>query len=230
MAGHKQIADSTGRRKTRVFLVDDHPIVRRGFQVLFSLERDLEVCGEAEGASEAWQGIASLRPDVAVVDLSLKEGSGLELIRRLRAGNRKMRILVFSMHNEAAFVSQALQAGADAFVPKEQGGEQVLVTIRQLQGSPRDPQPAPGGFGLAASSPPAPEAPPAPAQGLSGRQLEVLQLLGKGLGTRQIAERLGMSPRTVDSHREHLKRKLHLKDAPALTHFALRFSSFGDAG
>ena len=119
-------------RITRVFLVEDEPLVRRGLRVLFSLEPDLEVCGEAESEREALDGILTQQPDLTVVDLNLKQGTGLALITQLRQQLPTLRILVFSMHSEVEMVRLAFAAGAAGYVLKEEGTDQVLDAIRQV--------------------------------------------------------------------------------------------------
>jgi DNA-binding NarL/FixJ family response regulator len=121
---------SVARSRIRVFLVDDHPIVRRGFQLLLSMEPDLTVCGEADNGPAALGKILALKPDVAIVDLSLKGGSGLELIKQLRAQGLKLKLLVFSMRDEGIFAERALRAGADGYITKEEGTEKAIEAIR----------------------------------------------------------------------------------------------------
>jgi CheY-like chemotaxis protein len=137
--GHELMAFSNEKRlnptapwQARVFVVDDSPLVRRGFRLLFGLEPDLTVCGEAGGATQAFADILKLKPDLAVVDLSIEEGTGLELIRRLRTAVPGLKIMVFSLHNDAAHVRAACRAGADAFVPKDEGTERAVQTLRTL--------------------------------------------------------------------------------------------------
>src|SRR5512136_1079872 len=120
------------RGKTRIFLVDDHPIVRRGFQLLLSLEPDLMVCGEADSGPAALQKILALKPDVVIVDLSLKGSSGLELIKQLRAQGLKLKLLVFTMRDEGIYADRALRAGADGYITKEEGTEKAIEAIQQL--------------------------------------------------------------------------------------------------
>jgi DNA-binding NarL/FixJ family response regulator len=229
MTHTKPSPESSTPRKARVFLVDDHPIVRHGFRMLCSLEPDLAVCGEAEGAAEACSKVTVLRPDVIVVDLSLKEGNGLDLIPRLRKTSPEMKILVFSMHTESAYVTRALLAGADDFIPKDEGSERVIAAIRSLLQGTKSGEPAGAEAPAGEPSAEASDRTTDLTHRLTGRELEVLHLMGKGFSSRQIAERLRVSMRTIDSHREHLKIKLGLKDAPALIHYALRFARFGDS-
>jgi DNA-binding NarL/FixJ family response regulator len=127
-----QASATTADRLARLFIVDDNPFVLQGFRLLFGLESDFSICGEAEGVSGTMARIARLRPDVVVVDISLADGNGLSLIRKLRETGQAVRIVVFSMHNEAACIEKAFAAGADAYVPKDQGAGQVVDVIRNF--------------------------------------------------------------------------------------------------
>ena len=209
--------------KIRVFLVDDHPIVRRGFQLLLSLERDLVVCGDADNAPLALQKILALKPDVAIIDLSLKSSSGLELVKQIRAHSAKVKIVVFTMHAEAIYAERALRAGANGYVTKEEGTEKAIEAIRLvLQGktffspSVAEVMMARLSGGATASA--------ASADLLSDRELEILDLIGTGLGSREIAEKLHLSNKTIQSHREHIKTKLGLKHASELVNYAYNWA------
>jgi DNA-binding NarL/FixJ family response regulator len=215
-------AKRAAKPRVRVFLADDHPIVRRGFQLLLGLEPDLSVCGEADAAPVALQKILALKPDVAVVDLSLKGTSGLELIRQLRYQGLKIKILVFSMQSEGLYAERALRAGADGYLTKEEGTEKAIEAIRLLvQGKRYVSQTMAERMmdTLIGNSPRAGSA----VQSLSDRELEVLELLGRGFGSREIAEKLHLSIKTIESHREHLKTKLRLNRAPELVSYAFNW-------
>ena len=204
--------------KTRIFLVDDHPIVRRGFQLMISLERDLQVCGEADNSSVALEKIAALQPDVAIVDLTLKSSSGLDLIKQLRALHSKLKILVFSMHDETFYAERVLRSGAHGYLTKEEGTEKAIEAIRWLlQGKKYFSQNVMSKI-IGAGARPAADG--ASVERLSDRELEVLDLIGRGMGSRQIAERLHLSIKTIESHREHIKSKLNLTSATELTKYA----------
>jgi DNA-binding NarL/FixJ family response regulator len=212
-----------GPAKTKVFLVDDHPIVRRGFQLLLGLERDLVVCGEADNAPLALEKILATRPDVAILDLSLKTSSGLDLIKQLSSQCPKLRMLVFTMRAEAIYAERALRAGAHGYITKEEGAEKAIDGIRLLmQGKPclssrladAIVQRLTGNATQAMSS----------LESLSDRELEVLGLLGAGQSSRQIADALGLSIKTVESHREHIKAKLGLKGASELVNYAFNWA------
>jgi DNA-binding NarL/FixJ family response regulator len=213
---------TVARSRIRVFLVDDHPIVRRGFQLLLGMEPDLIVCGEADSGPAALQKILALKPDVAIVDLALKGGSGLELIKQLRAQALKLKLLVFSMRDEGIYAQRALRAGADGYITKEEGTEKAIHAIRLLMQGKRYLS---EGVAekmmdtLVGNSPGAESA----VESLSDRELEVLELIGNGLGSREIAQRLHLSIKTVESHREHIKSKLGLTRAPELVSYAFNW-------
>lgn len=205
--------------KVRVFLVDDHPIVRRGFQLLLTMEPDLVVCGEADNAPAALRKMLELRPDIAIVDLSLKSGSGLELIKQIRAQGLKTKLLVFTMRSDSIYADHALRAGANGYLTKDDGTEKAIAGIRLLmQGKPCVSETLAEAMmarlsGLSTNG-------SASCDALTDRELEVLQMLGEGLGTRQIAGKLKLSIKTVESHREHIKAKLGLKRATELVSYA----------
>jgi DNA-binding NarL/FixJ family response regulator len=207
-----------GAPKVRIFLVDDHPIVRRGFQLMINLERDLQVCGEADSGPTALERIAALQPDVAIVDLTLKSSSGLDLIKQLRVQHPKLKILVFSMHDETFYAERVLRSGAHGYLTKEEGTEKAIEAVRWiLQGKKYFSQNVTAKivdgareFGAVAEA----------VERLSDREVEVLDLIGRGMGSRQIAEHLHLSIKTIESHREHIKSKLKLSSATELTKYA----------
>ena len=205
--------------KVRVFLVDDHPIVRRGFQLLLAMEPDLSVCGEADTAPVALEKILALKPNVAIIDLGLKGGSGLELIKQLRAQGLPMKLLVFSMRDEGIYAERALRAGADGYITKEEGTEKAIQAIRLLMQGKRYVS-----YKMAEkmldSLVGGTEAGEGGLESLSDRELEVLELLGGGLSSREIAARLHVSIKTIESHREHMKAKLGLGRATELINYA----------
>jgi DNA-binding NarL/FixJ family response regulator len=204
--------------KIRVFLVDDHPIVRRGFQLLLGLERDLAVCGEADSFSQALERMIQLKPDIAIIDLGLRESSGLDLIKEARAHLPDLKILVFTMKSEQMYAERALRAGANGYITKEEGAEKAIEALRVLlQGKTYlGAQLAEAMMNRLAGG----RQPGEPTDLLSDRELEILDMIGTGLGTRQIAERLKVSIKTIESHREHIKTKLQLKKASELVNYA----------
>jgi len=194
--------------RTRILIVDDHPMMRQGLAQVIRQHADLEVCGETDGVVEGLQMIKAMSPDLVIVDIALKDGHGMDLIRDVRAAGIQVRLLVMSMHEEPTYAERALRAGAHGYLPKSEGVEQVIEAIRSvLRGEvylvPRMMKRlltnmVGGGLAPAAS----------PEETLSDRELQVFELLGQGMGSREIAERLFLSIKTIDTYRDHLKRKL----------------------
>ena len=213
---------SAASTKVRVFLVDDHPIIRRGFQLLLAMEPDLMVVGEADSGPVALQKILALKPDIAIVDLSLKGSSGLELIKQLRAQALNLKLLVFTVRDEGIYAQRLLRAGADGYITKEEGTEKAIEAIRTLMQGKRyltdkmAEKMMDSMVGNASGTEQNIEA-------LSDRELEVLELLGNGLGSREIAEKLHLSIKTIESHREHMKTKLGLTRATELVNYAFNW-------
>jgi DNA-binding NarL/FixJ family response regulator len=208
--------------KCRILLVDDHPLVRRGLAEVIAAEPDMEVAGEASDVDEAMHLVESLRPQVVVLDVSLRNSSGIELIEKVKAFDESIRMVVSSMHDEMLFAERALRAGAMGYVSKQEPIEKVIAAVRQiLKGdvylSPRMSnrllQATVGGDPLDQD----------PIRTLSNRELEVFQLIGQGLTTRQIAERLELSPKTVETHREKIKAKLNLANSVELARQAVQW-------
>jgi DNA-binding NarL/FixJ family response regulator len=207
------------RSRTRILIVDDHPIVRLGIRQMLAAERDLEVCGEAESPEAARQLINSARPDLAIVDLSLAEGTGLDLIRSLRESLPTLPVLVLSMHDEALFAERVLRAGARGYIMKREAITGLVGAVRQvLAGRIYVSE----GTAQAVLERLGHEATPAdnPLAGLTDRELEVFDLIGRGQSTGTIAEQLGVSIKTIETYRSNIKTKLNLKDAADLIRFA----------
>jgi DNA-binding NarL/FixJ family response regulator len=207
-------------KRRRVFLVDDHPIVQQGLTMLIDAQSNLQVCGQSATAGEALRTIASVGPDVVIVDLSLKGSSGLGLIKELHVRHPKLAILVLSMHDETLFAERALRAGALGYVMKQEPGSVVLSALRkvlkgELYVSDRVSQMALNSLRRGAAVGVA-----SPVGQLSDRELEVLELIGRGLKTGEIAQTLHISVKTVQSHRANLKSKLHLEDSGKLALYA----------
>ncbi len=202
-----------------MFLVDDHPIVRRGFQYLLNVEPDLLVCGEADSGPEALQKILTLKPDVAIVDLSLRSSNGLELIKQVRAQDLNVKILVFTMRAETIYAERALRAGANGYITKEEGTERAIDAVRSIVAGKTCLSPLMAQAIMARVAGKS-TTPPTSLELLSDRELEILELIGSGLASREIAAKLHVSIKTVESHREHIKTKLGLKGAPELVNYA----------
>lgn len=191
----------------RVLIVDDHPIVRQGLSQLIAQASDLEVCGEASDAATAVLAIDDLHPDVAIVDLMLKESSGIELIKDIKNRCPDVRILVLSMHDEAVYAERALRAGAHGYIMKEEATHKMLTALRRvLDGDVYVSDEMVGRIlrrMVGGSS----------SEGidrLSDRELEVFQWIGRGLSVGDIADKLKVSPKTIESYRTHIKEKLGL--------------------
>lgn len=214
-------------RPARILVVDDHPVVRFGLREMLSHEPDLDVCGEAASASEALSLLDSLTPDVAIIDLSLRGTSGLELIKQIRNRRPEVKMLVSSMHDEALFAERALQAGAMGYVQKREAVDEIAGALRRvLEGkiylSSEMTQRLLGKTARVASGEKA--APVLGVASLSDRELEVFSLIGEALTTQQIAERLHLSVKTIESHRENIKRKLDLANTNELIRRAVEWT------
>jgi len=211
-------------QKIKVLLVDDHPLVREGLVNLIALQPDLEVCGEAGTEPQALALIAAAQPDVAVVDLTLENGSGLELIKSLKAGHPGVAVLVLSMHDESLYAERALHAGARGYLMKRAAGKNVIQGIRavhagQLYVSETISAALAEKFVGGRTA-----APVSPVEQLSDRELAVFELLGRGQNTRQIAGHLHVGFKTVQSYCARIKEKLHLANATELLREAIRWN------
>jgi DNA-binding NarL/FixJ family response regulator len=199
-------------RKHRIAVVEDHPLVRAGFVDMIGSEPDLEVVGEAGDAPSALGLLESARPDLMVIDLVLAKGSGLELIKQIHALNPDQKILVSSMHADTVYAERVLQAGAMGYVNKHEPAERVLAAIRTiLDGQIYLSESMTDAVLHALRDDDQLKREPHALDTLSDRELEVFGLIGKGLTTRAIADRLQLSVKTIDSHREHIKEKLGLR-------------------
>jgi len=209
--------------KARVYIVDDHPIVRSGLAQLINQEADLHVCGEAADATAALDGIDALKPDVAVVDLSLHGPDGLELVKNLRARHNAVPVVILSMHDESLYAERALRAGARAYLMKQEAPEQVLVALRQVLAGEVYVSHRMASRLLGQMSGARPAAGDSPLTALTDRELEVFRRIGRGHGTRRIAEELRLSVKTVESYRMHIKEKLGLHSAVELVRTAVEW-------
>jgi len=211
------------RHKRTVLIVDDHPIVRQGLAQLIDQEKDLQVCGQAQDAHEALQAIRTLNPDMVVVDISLKDTSGMELIKDLKVQYPDLPVLTLSMHDEAVYGERALRAGARGYIMKQEATEKVVTAIRRVLAGEvyvSDDMAAKmvsklvGGGSRKTGS---------PLECLSDRELEVFRLIGEGYSTREMAEKLHLSIKTIETYRAHIKDKLGLEDANELLRNAIQW-------
>ena len=209
--------------KAKVLVVDDHPVVRQGMAQLISHEPDLTVCGEAGSVPEALKAIAACHPDVAVVDLSLKGASGLELLKDIKVRYPRLPVLVLSMADENVFAERALRAGARGYMMKEEAAEKVLEAIRCVMAGRIYLSDAMASRLLHQFVDGKSKAGASPVDGLSDRELEVFQLIGRGLGTGEIARQLHLSPKTIETYRAHIKNKMNLESATELLQHAIQY-------
>lgn len=207
---------------TRVLIVDDHPITREGLAIRLSREPDMQVCGEASDIPDAITQVAACCPDVAIVDVSLKTGCGIDLTRRIRERCPGLKILVWSMYPDSLYARRALQAGANGYLNKEQAPDMIVTAIRHIMGggvflSPEATQTFLRDIG------PGKEPLSDPIASFSDRELQVFRFLGKGLSTLQIAEQLHLSPKTVETYRYRLRTKLSVDTGAELLRQAIRW-------
>jgi len=214
---------STLHSKSRIFLVDDHPIVRQGLVQLINEEPDLVVCGEASEASQALEALPTLKPDLAVVDLSLADTDGVSLIKNLRLQAHRTPILVLSMHKESLYAERVLRAGGKGYLMKREPPELVVVAIRKiLKGEIYLSEQMSSQLLEQFTDRPVRTAVSA-MQSLSDRELAIFELIGSGHATRQIADALHLSIKTIESYREHIKEKLSLQNATELVQHAFEW-------
>ena len=204
----------------RILIVDDHPLVRLGFTELLSHEPDLSVCGEAESADEAVRLVEELDPHLLVVDISLKGASGRDLMKQIRSRRPHLPMLVCSMHDESLFAERALRAGARGYIGKREAPDDLVTAVRAVLAGKRYLSPRFAARLEAAGVGSRDELPAAVAV-LSDRELEVFDLIGRGHGTREIAERLGIAVKTVETYRENIKQKLMIESGPELARRAV---------
>src|ERR1700753_607675 len=214
---------ATSPAQRRVLIVDDHPIVRQGLRRMIELEPDLVVCGEVQTEREARSAIRAMAPDVVIVDISLAQGDGLELVRDVHAQQPELPMLVLSMHDESIYAERLLAAGASGYIMKQAASDQLLIALRQVLSGEKYLSESLagnlgrgdgfGGGGIGSD----------PIDRLSNRELQVLSMIGRGLSSREAAEALGLSVKTVETHRQSLKRKLNLATNAQLLQYAINW-------
>jgi DNA-binding NarL/FixJ family response regulator len=213
----------------RILIVDDHPLFRKGLTQLIDSEGAFAVCGEAGNASEAMEAIRKLSPDLVIVDLSLPGANGIELIKNIRAEFQRLPVLVLSMHDESLYALRALRAGADGYVMKHEAMANVTDAIRELLNGRPYLSPAMAAQVITKFAHRQAEGETDAVERLSDRELEILELIGKGHEVRQIAKVLHLSPKTVETHRAHIKDKLDLRNSREVARFALQWLNARDA-
>jgi DNA-binding NarL/FixJ family response regulator len=219
----KPIPADSGLARRRILIVDDHPFMRAGLAQLIDKQPDLQVCGEAGDPSEALRKLGQMSVDLVLTDITMPGRSGIEFIKDVQAIFPKLPMLVVSMHDEVIYAERVLRAGARGYIMKEAGGENLLFAIRQVLTGAAYVSPRVSAKILDDMSSRKPRGSSSPIEKLSDREFEVFQLVGQGKSTRDIAQQLGLSPKTVDVHRANIKEKLNLKDATALVRHAVRW-------
>ncbi len=216
-----------GSMSYKLLIVDDHPIVRKGLRQLVASHADLEVCGEASGVDDAFEQVKTNRPDVVVIDLSLATGHGLELIERIRKHDENIKMLVSSMHDESIYAERVLRSGASGYINKKEAPEKIVDAIHDVlrgeiyvSGRVADQLLRRVRAGHAANED--------PMSTLTNRELEVFELIGRGMSTKQIAQKLGISQKTVEAHRDGIKGKMNLKNSLEVTRRAFQWSMEGE--
>ena len=210
------------RAKKRILIVDDHPMMRDGLRQLIANEPDFEVAGEADDVAEALEQAERLKPDLAIVDITLRSSSGLDLIKDLQIRSPLTAVLVLSMHDESLYAERVLKAGGRGYIMKQEGGRRIIEGIRQVANGQTFVSPAVaarildsfsghnrGGKGGV--------------EQLTDREFEVFQLIGQGLSTREMADKLHVSAKTIEVHRVNIKEKLKTPTAPDLIRYAVRW-------
>lgn len=220
---HSTAGAVADKQAIRVIVVDDHPVVREGLALLIGQEADLAYCGDAECASDALKLMAEANPDLAIVDISLRDSSGIELIKDIRVRFPEVMVLVLSMHDESFYAERVLRAGARGYVTKDEAIDKVVTAIRRILTGEiylsdkmsskmlcKLVEARAGASGMSVEC-------------LSDRELQVFELIGQGMGTRNIAQTLHLSTKTIESHRERIKKKLKLGNASELLQHAIQW-------
>jgi DNA-binding NarL/FixJ family response regulator len=210
------------KKRARILIVDDHPAVREALASRIGRQPDLAVCGEAADMGEALRLVAETQPDLAVIDISLKTSNGIDLIKRIKDRSGSVRMLVWSMHSESLYAERSLRAGALGYINKDQATDKIIEAIRRvLEGkvylsdamAEKMLHRAVGGDEVTRS----------PLDALADRELEVFRLIGQGVKTADIAERLTLSVKTVETYRDRIRQKLKLSDGTELAHYATQW-------
>jgi DNA-binding NarL/FixJ family response regulator len=207
-----------------VLLVEDHPVVRHGLAMLIDHEPDLAICGEAVSIAEAMRCVQQNRPDIVIVDIALPDGSGLDLIKQLHIAEPGLAMLAMSMHDEAAWAERAVRAGARGYIMKKEAMDRVMVALRRVLAGEMYVSDRMASKMLLKLMHPAGASETSPMDALSDREFEIFNLIARGIGPTEIAQKLKLSVKTIQAHRENIKEKLHLDNAVDLTRFAFRWA------
>ncbi len=215
---------STKRQKHKIFIVDDHPMIRQGLTQLINQETDLTVCGEASDIRSSMDAVPACSPDVVIVDLSLGQESGIRLIEDLLLQCPSIKILVLSMHDESFYAERCFKAGAKGYIMKQEPPEKVLLAVKKVLKGELYLSDKLSSKLLHKFVSKNADVHSSPVEWLSNRELEVFQLIGQGLKTRKIAEQLNLSIKTIETHMDHIKKKLNLSDSRTLIMQAVQWA------
>jgi DNA-binding NarL/FixJ family response regulator len=213
----------TMKKTVKILIVDDHPIVREGLAARLARQPDFEICGEAEDVADALDKVKTTRPHMVIVDLSLKSGQGLDLIKRIKALGMDTKMLVSSMYDESLYAERSLRAGAMGYVNKQEVSEKIIDAIRQVIDGKIYLSPRMTERLLQRAVGAIPQLVQSPFETLTDRELEIFKMIGKGMTTRQIANDLHLSVKTVETHRENIKGKLNLPNSAELSREAVQW-------
>lgn len=210
----------------KIVIVEDHPVFRMGMSELINQEADLDVCAWAEDVFDAWEKISLCRPDLVIVDITLKNSDGLDLVRKLKKSGKNIPVLVLSMHQETLFAERSVMAGAHGYIMKQEAPALVVTAIRKvLAGKLYFSASIMEKLLLTFSSSPADPNQNSPVDRLTSREFEVFKLLGQGMSSRKIADHLNLSIKTIGTYRERIKEKLSIKDASELLMYAVTWAN-----
>jgi DNA-binding NarL/FixJ family response regulator len=212
-----------GRTRKKLLIIDDHPMMRQGLAQLINNESDLEVCAEAENGRQAMDAISTAHPDLVLLDITLPDKNGLELIKDIQSLYPGLSVLVISMHEESLYAERVLRAGGRGYIMKQEGGRKLMEAIRRVLDGKIYVSERMSSTILEAFSGRAPAKDGTPVRTLSDREFEIFQLVGQGRGTREIAQQLHLSVKTVEVHRVNIKKKLGIKTAPELIRHAVQW-------
>jgi DNA-binding NarL/FixJ family response regulator len=221
----KQWQSTTSENKKRVLIVDDHPIVRDGLITIIDHDKDLTVCGEADEPQEALKAISELRPDVVIVDITLKDSDGIELTKSIKARYPKLPVIILSIHDESVYAERALRAGAQAYLMKEVVSDNIVTAIRTVLSGEIYVSNTMGKKMLRKLAAGKADTISGPMDSLSDRELEIFRLIGQGYKPSKIAKSMHLSVKTVETYRTRIKEKLNLADADELLRYAIRWVS-----
>jgi DNA-binding NarL/FixJ family response regulator len=224
MAAAEQTRREASGRKSKILVVDDHPLVRERVSELINQESDLEVCGEAEDAVQALEAVKEHTPDLAIVDITLKDSYGIELIKQLKELYPDLPTLVLSMHDESMYGERALRAGARGYLTKQEATKKIIDAIRRILRGELYVSDKLAGSLVRKVAGSGERGGGSVVDALTDRELEVFQFFGQGMTVKELAQRLLISPKTVEAHREHIKQKLNYRTSGELLRFAIQYT------